>query len=84
MGHRYLSLFLLLLAACPMPEVTFQPTPTDGTPCHQACNRLRALGCVEGGPTLGGTPCERVCEDAQLPAACVAKVTSCAEVDKCQ
>jgi hypothetical protein len=83
MGYRHLIL-LALLTGCPVPHVTFEPAPKPTkTPCQQACDRLRELSCEEGKPTPGGTPCERVCEDAKLPAACVAQITTCAEIPTC-
>ena len=57
--------------------------------CESACNRLQKLGCEEGRPTKGGTPCYQVCKDNQLSEVtnlhpdCVATKHSCAQVQEC-
>jgi len=57
-------------------------------PCQAFCQHLRTLGCKEGEPLKSGTPCETFCVDTQeaghdLNIACVLKIQSCGEMQRC-
>lgn len=58
-------------------------------PCERACARLAQLGCPEAKPTPGGGSCVSVCQNVEdsgivtLDPECVAKISSCAEIERC-
>ena len=60
------------------------------TPCYQACQRLKALGCPEAEPTAAGATCTQVCTNAETSGVvsfnptCVARAQSCSLARRCQ
>ena len=78
----------------PVPTVTANggaaPLPPTPSPdCSTACDRLKALGCIDAANTDAGASCDDVCQNALdsgvvgYPVSCVSSAASCAAAARC-
>lgn len=86
------GLWLLFTAGCqPQPKPDPGPNPPPKvTGCAAACANVRAIGGCDGWQDVdGGETCEQMCGGVQasgevkLDLACVARASTCSEVDDC-
>ncbi len=102
MSPRVIFTTVLVLAGCPGPAPVSPPRELDAgkvfgadspepeadSPCSQACETLRRVGCPEGAPSSQGETCAAVCRRAildgyHLPATCIAAADSKEAVRAC-
>ena len=88
MRSLMLALVFGVVSCGPLRPPPYPIDPGDTAQCPVACENLSLLGCPEGEPLADGTSCTEFCVRTQeqghaLNPTCLAKITSCDQVDSC-